>query len=154
MGLRHIQIPTRTVPVGDENIQLRGASFSDLMMLMDAYSGQMTAVFARVLQLAEDERLAGVQAAITQMSKDFPELVGALIALASDDYAPETVEVATKLPFTTQVQCIEAIFDLSFTTEGDIKKFMESVVRMIQAASATLVELQSSPIGIGASDGK
>jgi hypothetical protein len=83
-----------------------------------------------------------------------PEVAAAVIALASDDYAPETVAVAKQLPFNTQVELVEAIFHETFHSEADVKKLIASLTKMITAASGALTEIgpQISLDGIGGLD--
>ena len=85
-----------------------------------------------------------------------PDLVAAVIALAADDYEPDTIAVARKLNFQYQLEALEAIFHNTFQSEAELKKFMESIIRMLSGASGLVkqMRLPLSEAGFGASVGK
>jgi hypothetical protein len=154
MGLRNITIHQTTVPYRDQEIAVRGISSTDLMVAAQDYGPEIAMTFAKI----QSGGLTGdVRDIIKNLAREVPDVAGAVIALATDDYAPETVETATKLPFPTQVALIEAIFHETFYSEAEVKKLIESLTRMIAAVSGamTQLELPSDLIsGIGASAGK
>lgn len=151
MGLRSITIHRTTVKYREDTIELRGISAPDLMTAMRDFAPQMAVVFA---QVTSGEAGADIKSAIMNLSKEFPELLAATIALASDEYDPESVQTALNLPFNVQIECLEAIFAETFTSEADVKKLVESLSRIIAATSGAL-EMNlgplSSALGTGAS---
>ncbi len=150
MGLRDITIHRTTVQYRDQEIAVRGISASDLMVAAQDYGPEVAMIFGKV---TSGEFNGDAKKAIASFTREMPEVIGAAIALASDDYSPETVATATKLPFNTQLELVEAIFHETFYSEADVKKLIESLTRMVTAVSGVLTEI--TPIaslgGIGES---
>ena len=156
MGLRNIVIARRRIDLGDNQaFEVRGISLFDIMSVLNDYGPQMALMFGKVMaQKAEQGGLdnAAVRKAISDVSGEFPDVLAAAIALASDDYTPETIEIAKQLPMMSQIATVEAIFALTFKSEGDVKKLIESLTEMMVAATGTLKTAMLSPLpnGIGA----
>lgn len=155
MGLRDIQIPKRSVTYLGNKIEVRGITVADLMAATQDYGPQIALAFGKAT--SGDLSDADIKTHILSLSREVPEVVAATIALAADEYEPEMVDTAMKLPFGVQVELIEAIFDLTFTSEAEIKKLVESLSKLIAAASGALttaMEPSNSQTGIGLADGK
>lgn len=156
MGLRNIVIARRRIDLGDDQaFEVRGISLFDIMSVLNDYGPQMALMFGKVMaQRAEANGFdnASVRKAIADISGEFPDVLAAAIALASDDYTPETIRIAKQLPMMQQIAAVEAIFQLTFKSEGDVKKLIESLTEMMKAATGTLMGAMSSPSpsGIGA----
>ena len=156
MGLRNIVIARRRIDLGDNQaFEVRGISLFDIMSVLNDYGPQMALMFGKVMaQKAEQGGLdnAAVRKAISDVSGEFPDVLAAAIALASDDYTPETIEIAKQLPMMSQIAAVEAIYVLTFKSEGDVKKLIESLTEMMVAATGTLKTAMLSPLpnGIGA----
>lgn len=156
MGLRNIVIARTRITIDEkQGFEVRGISLFDIMSVLNDYGPQMALMFGKVMaQKAERNGLdnAAVRKAIADVSGEFPDVLAAAIALASDDYTPETVQIAKQLPLMNQIEAIEAIFALTFRSEGDVKKLIESLTEMMVAATGTLktAMLSPSPNGIGA----
>lgn len=153
MGLRNIKIHTTTVMYRDEPIVLRGISAGDLMLAAQDYGPQIALIFGK---FASGELDTDLKKATSALAKEAPTLLGAVIAMANDDYDPAAVETASKLPFNVQVECIEAIFAETFYSEADVKKLIESLTKMATATSGVLTEVSPSitELGIGGFDGR
>lgn len=151
MGLRDIVIATKTIPAGGTSFEVRGLSMNDLMLVVTEYGPQMTLVFSR-LQAGEIQG-EDIKSTIVNMSREFPDLLAAVICLAADDYDPEMVAKMKKVPLTVTTEAAEEIFKLTFASEAEVKKFIESLTRMIAAGSGALTTAlgQTSETGIGAS---
>lgn len=146
MGLRNIKIHTTTVMYRDEPIEVRGISASDLFMAAQDYGPQIALLFGKFTSGDMD---ADFKKHIGMFMKEAPELLGAVIAIATDDYCPEAIEIAKKLPGSVQVELVEAIFNETFYSEAEVKKLMESLSRMIQATSGVLKEVSLPPGSLG-----
>ncbi len=152
MGLRDLQIHQTTITYRDQPIHLRGISAVDVMMAAQDYGPQMALAFGKLT--SGDANTMDTKTMIVELSRELPDLVAACIALAADDYSPEGVSTAKKLPFNTQIEAIEAIFQETFYNEAEVKKLIESLTRMIAAISGALTDVAplTSELGIGASD--
>lgn len=150
MGLRDIVIHRTSVKYREQSISVRGISTADLMVAAQDYGPEIALIFGRVTNGHYD---GDIKKAIFALTREMPEVIGAAIALASDDYTPETVKIASTLPFNVQVELVEAIFNETFYSEADVKKLLESLTRLIAAVSGVLTEVapQSSLNGIGGS---
>jgi len=153
MGLRDLKIHTTTISYRDQKITVRGISAGDVMMAAQDYGPQMLLAFNQVTQGATTK---DTKQLIVELSNELPDLVAAAIALAADDYCPEAVGIAKKLPFNVQVEVVQAIFSETFYNEAEVKKLVESLSKMIAAASGALKEvtLPDSGTGTGLSDSK
>jgi len=153
MGLRDITIHSTTIKYREQDITVRGISGSDLMIAAQDYGPEMALIFGKVT----DGTFEGdTKKAIMTFVSDLPEVVAAAIALASDEYDPEMVALAAKLPTPVQIELIEAIFHETFYSEAEVKKLIESLRRMITAVSGVLTEVAplSSMNGTGESEGR
>lgn len=152
MPLKNITIPERTVKVGDDGeITVRGISLSDLMTIVNVYGPQASIAFAKV-QTLKSLDVADVRTLIGSLATEFPDMVAAAMALAADEYDAETIHTLKRVPFHKQIEVIEAIFSLTFTQEGEIKKLLASLTSMMAEVSGALMEIQHpSQTGIGGS---
>lgn len=157
MGLRNITIRREVVTLPDgQSFQVRGLTAFDIFDAIGAYGPQMSMLFAAVANrqqkggsLSTDD----VKAAILASIKEFPDLIAHAAASAADDPSPEAITAFKQLPMTTQAETIEMIFSLTFASEGEVKKLIESLSRMMLVASTALTQV-TSQVGIGASVAK
>lgn len=157
MALRDLKLPSTTIETPGGSFDVRGLSYSDLMTLATAHGSQMALLFGKITSgggmAISEER---VKATIANLAPQFTEIVAGAIALAADEYNPEGIAVASKLSFNKQTEALEAIFMNTFQSEAELKKFMETIIRMITGVRVTLdqVRLPLSEAGFGASEGK
>lgn len=155
MGLRDIGIPRTEIEIGKSSFLVRGITLADITQAAVDYGPQMAILFGR-LQNGENLAAESIKRMVLSLGSEFPGLLAAVIALASDDYSKETVKIAAALPLPKQAEAIEEIFKLTFTSEAEVKKLIESLARMIVGVSGALMEMRASAseLGIGASDDK
>ena len=151
MGLRDITIHRTTVKYRDQEIAVRGISGSDLMAAAQDYGPELALIFGKV---TNGEFEGNTKQAIVTFVRDMPNVVGAAIALACDEYDDDMVKLAQQLPAPVQIELAEAIFNETFYSEAEVKKLIESLRRMITAVSGVLTEIAplSSVRGIGESE--
>lgn len=127
MGLATYQPRTTEVTIGDDNsVTVRGLSFKDVVELFEEHSDEINEAFGLISSNGEDgEEAASDEQMLVQLVAMFPDLVGAIIALASGER--DQVEQAKKLPFPTQLAVCVDIVDLTFREVGGAKKFMAMV---------------------------
>lgn len=151
MGLRNIIIPERVIPFGEGDITVRAISLTDIMILLDKHGPAMAAVWGKV---QSDEQLTqkDIKVMIASTVGEFPDMAAALMATAADSYDEEAMATIKRLPIMTQVEVIEAIFVLTFPTQAEIKKLIDSLTRAITGVSGALTGMSSvSLTGIGES---
>lgn len=152
MGLRDVIIPTESVSVGTTAIEVRGISVEDLAVLLQDYGPKVAAVFAHIQNKAATTPEADVKQLAMGAFREFPDLAAGLIAMASDDYTPETVKIASRLTLPTQIELLEKIFLVTFRSEGDVEKFVETLTRVANSLSTSAILKPVLRSGIGVSD--
>lgn len=150
MGLRDVVIKTKTIPAGDTTFEVRGISMTDVIIAASDYGPQLTLVFQK-LKSGEIES-DGIKEALMGLAREFPELLAALVCMASDEYDEAMVAKVQKFPPTVTLEALEAIFSLTFASEAEVKKFIESLTRMIAAGSGALTTALGQPSQIGTGD--
>lgn len=141
MGLRDITIHQTKVDYRGQEIAVRGISVADIMVAAQDYGPEIALIFGKV---QSGELTGGIKKHMRDLVGEVPDVIAAAIALASDDYHPDAVENAKKLPFNTQVELVEAIFNETFYSEADVKKLLASLTIMIEAVSGALTEVMPS----------
>ena len=158
MALRDLSLPTTQITVSGGSFAVRGLSFADITQIAQDHGAEAAMVFGEVTGQYESGTLSqdGLRGLISRTAPRFVDLTAAVISLAADDYSPEAIAMAKRLPVPAQVEAVEAIFLHTFTSESEVKKFAERIIRMMSGVSSTLrqVQLPVSGDGSGASEGK
>lgn len=156
MSLHHIVIRREKIEMPDGQVfEVRGITANDLMSLV----GQQGAVLAMIYARAVESRSGGrplmeddVKGLLVKLATDFPDVVAAIIAHASDSPDAKGMEIARNLPFTTQIEALLAVFSITFASEAEVKKLVESLSTILTAISGALAEVDPASVtGIGAS---
>lgn len=150
MGLRDVRIQTTEIQTPGGNFAVRGISFSDLVVIANSHGPQAAIVFQKITG-GEKLTVFDVRAILANIAPQVPDLVAAVIALASDDYTPEAISTARRLNFQHQLAALEGIVSNTFQSEAELKKCMESITRMLVGATATIqqIRLPLSEAGFG-----
>lgn len=136
MAISDIVIPTKTITAGAASFEVRGLSVNDLMLVMTEYGPQMSLVFDRLRQ--GDVEGDNIKEIIINLCREFPDMLAALVCLAADEYDPESVAKMKKVPVGITAEAAEEIFTLTFASEAELKKFIESLTRGLSLVSGTL----------------
>ena len=139
MGFKNITIASKVIEYNGGTIEVRGVSVADLIAAVRVHGPVLAMLFAKVQErgdmgLDEDS----IKRAMADIMAEAPEVVAAVIALAADEYGPETVLLASKLPASIQLECLIAIFYMTFESESMMEKLVESVVKLMAGISQTL----------------
>lgn len=154
-NLKSIRIKREPVTLSDgQSFDVRAVSTNDLMMLVAEHGSSLGLLFGK---LTSGGRAPGsvssdmVKQIIFDLAREFPSIASEVIALASDSYDAEGIAMARDLPITTQVEAIETVFHMTFSSEGEVKKFVESLTRMLVGVSGALTNNKALPsqTGIG-----
>lgn len=135
MSLKSLKLPTKMVPVpggdDDQAFAVRGLTLSDIkqFLLDNAIETQMVFDSAKSMADGNDVDWTGFAASLINVA---PRLVAQAIAVASDD--PDSVKIAEKLPIEVQIDALDKIASLTFSTEGGPKKVLEIVMRLMGQA--------------------
>lgn len=153
MALRNIKIPTEAIVVNDDAFDVRGIALADLMVLAQAHGPALVTMFGMVMKKDGFEiNESTVRSTILDVMTQFPDLLSALIALASDDYTPETVAIARRLPADAQASALQAIFRLSFSSEATLEKLLELATKMMGTLTQALNNATLPTFGGGIGD--
>ena len=125
-SLTDYTIPTDEVPVpgSDFTITVRGLSVEDCSGLIRVHGDQLSAVY--------DTEIAGYgdMPPITDIAKALftmaPDAVAEIIALAND--SPKTASAVRKMPVPVQIDALSRIAVLTFHSEAQVKKLLETVI--------------------------
>lgn len=142
MGLRDLIIPTKQMPVAGGSLTLRGLSITDLMHLLRESANEMSVAFDDIqghLQAMKGKSLGDQDtiAIIRKVAEQAPTLIGRVIALSSDE--PDLYQTAARLTFADQIKILTEIFYLTFTSEEEVKKLVEIVVRAVTGVNSLQV---------------
>ncbi len=152
MGLKDYVPPTKTIALpGDNSMEVRGVSFADIAALASKHLHVMTFLYQKFVAEKDAGFTAeGMGGLIVAAMNQFPEAVAELIARAADE--PDLWQKVMVLPPATQAEAIEQIIGLTFIGEGDVKKLVEIVTRLLTASRETLDGL-TMPIPSGSGSG-
>jgi len=148
MGLRSLTLPTSNVKVADGvEFSVRGVSVMDAVFLYSRHAGEMTSLFEQYVTGAQKRgnvTAADVLAISRDVAAGTPVLMGELIALASgsrpersDEFADD-VAMAMSFPLAAQMDALQKIAVLTFTSEMPPGKFLAVVMAMAQGTTAAL----------------
>jgi hypothetical protein len=154
MGLRDIIIKRTKVEMADgQSFDVRGLAAMDVMALVHAHGKALALAFGKIMAQGKGQPVSEelVRKLLASVGSDAPDVLAAIIALASDAYDEQGIQNAAQLPFLTQVQAGTAIFHLSFTSESEVKKLVESLAAAITMIAGNLTTPLPSLDGILAS---
>lgn len=143
MGLRDLIIPTERVEVADSYFTVRGLSPNDALGLYYRHRGQLSAMFEQFSARAKAEVAVDVTEFGASLVGGAPQIMAEIIALASnsdprgEDWDGD-VGVALTLSAGVQMDALEKIGRLTFTSEMPPKKFFGLVLAMAQSATAAM----------------
>jgi len=134
---------TATVTFPGGQMTVRGLSLPDVTTLISLHREVIADLFQRA---AADPLQALAAAAVfgQRLLHEAPELGADIIALAADVPTEKRPNVS-RVPFPAQIEALEKIAELTFATEQDLKKVIETVVRGARAISGSLDSLQTHP---------
>lgn len=154
MGLRDIIIKRTTVEMADgQSFDVRGLAAMDVMALVHTHGKALALAFGKITAKGKGQPVNEllVREMLASVGSDFPEVLAAIIALASDAYDQQGIQTASQLNMLTQINAATAIFHLSFTSETEVKKLVESLAGAVTMISASLTTPLPSLDGISAS---
>ena len=153
MGLKDLHIPTTTIDVPGGSFAVRGLSLKDITCLVSEHGPAAALVFGKVVN-GDRIELTDVKSFISSVMPQAPSLIAAAIALAAEEYDEEGIRQAGRLTFQKQIEALEAIFHNTFASEAELKKFVESIVKLLAGATQAVqqMRLPLSELGYGVSE--
>lgn len=145
MSLSRFKVPTEQVEVSPgESFPVRGLSTRDIGLLAARHHAMLSALFAEVAAGRGEGSLS--QGTVEQMLPDLlqkaPELVSDIIAVSYGDI--EDSQYVSVMPLPVQVDALTKVFRLTFRTEGELKKVIETVIQGLSGTTRQLNSLSES----------
>ena len=147
MGLTNITLPTRTITPNpdrpDESFKVRGVCLDDIPSILDAAPGQLEEAISSI-QFDDDGNM-DAKSALQNAAVKLPLLVATLIAVVAreeGDDLDHTISVALKLGAVPTMQALVDIFELTVVNEAEVKKLLETVVRIGQTVNSVVDEME------------
>jgi hypothetical protein len=139
--LTALKQPTTTIKTSGGDLTVRGLAFEDIWTLAVDHGPHATLLFNKVIN-QERFDMAETRVIFQDLIPQMPSIVAATIALAVDEYTPEGMDVAKKLSPRVQLDAIEAILKLTIESEAELKKLVESVIRMLSGATGLITQMR------------
>lgn len=124
-------------------LTLRAIALDDVLRISRKHGEAFESLFAKITGAAGASSLdlESTNAVALSLLEAAPEIAAEVIAYAADD--PAAVAVARRLPFPVQMECLEKIGTLTFSSEGGPKKLLETVIKMAQGATSLTKDLRT-----------
>lgn len=142
MALKDIQIPKVDVQVGSGSFAVRALNLTDIEHLIRQHGEDLRGLFKEFITGAKNgsTQLTDLLPMFKQIAGRCPELVVAVIAQASDADAEDTA-VLRKLGVSVHIDALIQIFTLTLSTEGDMGKALETVIKVLGSVNGGLGEV-------------
>lgn len=141
MSLSEIDIPSKTIPVGEKSFTVYAISVTVVSALLASYKDELTRLFLQVQTGRKDEDAVhdALGDALRNMLTDSPKFIAALIANAAGE--PNMASKVEQLPLPIQLQALMDIFTLTVDSCGGLKKFIALVMEAMHMATATMNDM-------------
>lgn len=155
-GLTGALIATREIVTNGGTFDVRGVAVDEIASLFLRRRDEIEDLFARIFVAAKEgdgvPSMDHAEAIVGRLLIESPAIVAELIAMAAGPVTDETVAIARCLPAPVQIAALEAIAELTFTSEMPPKKVLETVVKALGGLASLLPGQAVLPNGFGASD--
>lgn len=151
MGLRDIVIPTKAVRVADQEFTVRGLSPLDAFGLYQRHAGELSALFEQFRSQAEAGAITDPAAFGAELLSGAPQIMAEIVASASDcdpqgEDWPVVMATTLRLPASVQLDALQKVADLTFTSEMPAPKFLGLVLQMAKSAAAGIENANPSSL--------
>jgi hypothetical protein len=125
-SLTDFVVPTSevAVPGSDTSITVRGLSVEDVAGLIRVHGEELNRVYEINIQGQDD--LPPAMEIAKALMVTAPLAVAEIIALAND--SPKSFSIVRKLPAPVQIEALTQIAVLTFHSEAEVKKLVETVI--------------------------
>jgi len=138
-ALSQLNIPTRTIPYNNQDIQVRALCLDDITALMRTHSLDLNRLVDQYTQGNDATEHKDPSKILSSTITKLPSLTASVIAISTD--SPNHAHVASKLPLPIQLELLLAVYALTVEEAGGIKKFVESLLQMTQNLNLSLNHL-------------
>lgn len=148
-NLKNYRNPTRTFTLPETSdspetsFDIYGLTFSDVMLLATGESGKDLRDAWTEFDLGRQKSDDG-NYSIEPIAMKFPNLCVNIIAMAIHEQDSETKAAIRRLPFSTQLEILNAVFDMTFVGEDSLKKTFTIFQKAITAGQEAIVAGQAA----------
>jgi predicted membrane-bound dolichyl-phosphate-mannose-protein mannosyltransferase len=123
--LADLALPTEEINVGSgQTITVRGLSFLDVSTLFRDHAATLDKLYRE--HVVENREMPPADQVAKAILTESPDLVAHIIARANDE--PESHPLVTRLPGITQINALLTIARLTFHSEDEMGKVLETVI--------------------------
>ena len=125
-SLADIAIPTEEVEFAKGvTLTVRGLSFLDVSTIFKDHAAVLDKLYRE--HVIERREMPPADQLAKALMTEAPDVVAHIIARANDE--PELFEKVSKLPGITQINALLAVARLTFHSEDEVKKLLETVIQ-------------------------
>lgn len=147
MPLSEYTVPKEVVPFPGGSFEVRAISLPDVAILIDVHEYAITLIVDKIqnrkelLQKGIDEQNDdAVQTVVidlmSELVREAPILIANLIAICADER--DSLDNASKLPITSQIDALTKIAKLTFTDLASVKKLAADVMALVRGILPTV----------------
>lgn len=124
-SIADLVIHTEEVPVSEGvTITIRGLSFLDLSIVLQDHATVLDKLYRE--HVVERQEMPPTDQLAKALMTEAPDVVAHIIARANDE--PESWEKVQKIPGIVQINCLVSLARLTFHSEAEVEKLMETVI--------------------------
>ncbi len=138
MALAEYKKQTRAFELKGGSFQVEGLSFDTFAKLIREHLSDIESIINLIESATTgtaDLSELNLERIVIAAAEEAPTLVANIIALASGETDPRTVDNARNLPFPVQVDVLLAVVELTFSDVGGIKKAWETITSLMMKAN-------------------
>jgi len=142
MALKDIQIPTVEVQVGSGSFAVRALNLTDIEHLIRQHGEDLRGLFKEFITDAQkgSTELSDFAPILQQIVTRAPALILDVVALAADADEDDRNKLS-KLGAGVHLDALGKIFTITLSTEGDLGKAMETVIKVLGSVNGGMGEL-------------
>jgi hypothetical protein len=129
VGLADIAIERRTVTFDGQSFDVRGLSFSDVLVLAREHKDEISLIFEYFNDIKGEVDIAVL---LDKVLGAAPDAVNKAVAMAADE--PENAHVVATLPVTAVMEALINIAQLTFKSEEELNRFMGALNNLVLGA--------------------
>lgn len=134
-SLSDLRLPTAEVNVSDgQTITVRGLSVADISEIIREHAMVLNGLYQT--HIVEKAEMPAADVLARALMTEAPEVVARIIAHANDE--PESWEIVSKLPGITQINALVEVAVLTFHSEAEVKKLLETLIQGSTVLSSLL----------------
>ena len=142
MSLGDFAVERRPITISDGvTFHVRAITPFDISIIMQNFAGQMLEAFTRTRKTVGTGRKIStdeVQSLVMDLIQSTPDVVCAMADIAADE--PEEMDKVRLLPLPVMTDALLTIYDLTFTSEESLKKFVAGILRVVETMTALILD--------------